>query len=146
MDDYYSILNLSYNATNNNIKITYEQMINEFCNKPFLTENDKNQIKLIKKAYFILSNDEYKKIYDINLNLKKTLPSQLYQPNIINKKANISNSDISDRIFSLNKPTNYNYSIDSEFLRPQNVGLSSDLKVERTKENNNIVPFEEETL
>ena len=130
MDDYYKILNIDNKASQEDIILNYNNILSTFKTKPFLTENDKIKIKLIKKAHYVLSNTEYKKIYDTNLNIKQSQIS--LQPNIINKKGHINNSYIADRIFSINNLQNNNkklYNIEhSEFLRPKNVGLSSDIK------------------
>jgi DnaJ-class molecular chaperone len=130
MEDYYKILDLTSNATTNQINENYNNLINNYKHQPFLTENDKQKFKLIKKAHYVLTNTEYKTIYDTNLNIKQSQIS--LQPNVINKKGHINNSYIADRIFSINNLQNNNkklYNIEhSEFLRPKNVGLSSDIK------------------
>jgi len=153
MDDYYKILNVEYNATKEQIISNYEKIMMEYKVQPFISENNKTKIKLIKKAYFVLTNDEYKKTYDISLELKqKNQIPILPQPNVINKKGGVNNSYIADRIFSLNSVnTNKNiYNIvHSELLRPKNVGLSSDVKPEfdtpldfDPRQNNEILPFD----
>jgi hypothetical protein len=133
MDDYYKILNVNNNSTKEEIKIEYKRLIDNFKLVPFISENDKTTIKLIKKAYYVLANDEYRKTYDTNLLLKQNQLSILPQPNVINKKGNVNNCYIADRIFSFNdviiKKNIYNID-DSEFLRPKSVGLGSDVKPE----------------
>ena len=155
MDDYYKILNVEYNSSKDEIISNYNKLMIEFKIQPFISENDKSKIKLIKKAYFVLTNEEYKKTYDISLALKQkqtTEPHILQQPNVINKKGAINNSYIADRIFSMNSfNTNKNiYNIHhSELLRPKNTGLSSDITPEYDtpldfdpKQNNEILPFD----
>lgn len=154
MDDYYKILNLEYNSSKDEIISNYNKLMTEFKTQAFITENDKTKIKIIKKAYFVLSNDEYKKTYDDSLVLKQKQTSTLLlqQPNVINKKGIINNSYIADRIFSMNNfNTNKNiYNIDhSELLRPKNVGLSSDVMPEydtpldfNITKDNEILPFD----
>ena len=154
MDDYYKILNVEYNSSKDEIISNYNKLMIEFKIQPFITENDKTKIKIIKKAYFVLSNDEYKKTYDVSLALKqKQIDTvHLQQPNVINKKGIVNNSYIADRIFSMNNfNTNKNiYNIDhSELLRPKNVGLSSDVTPEydtpldfNSTKNNEILPFD----
>ena len=94
MEDYYKILDLTSNATIDEIIENYNNLINNYKHQPFLTENDKQKVKLIKKAYYVLTNSEYKKIYDTNLNIKQSQIS--LQPNIINKKGHINNSYIAE--------------------------------------------------
>jgi DnaJ-class molecular chaperone len=131
MDDYYKILNVNNNSTKEEIKFEYNKLIDNYKILPFISENDKTIIKLIKKAYYVLTHDEYKKTYDTNLLLKQNQLSILPQPNVINKKGNVNNSYIADRIFSFNdviiNKKIYNID-DSEFLRPKSVGLGSDVK------------------
>ena len=57
MDDYYKILNVEYNSSKDEIISNYNKLMIEFKIQPFITENDKTKIKIIKKAYFVLSND-----------------------------------------------------------------------------------------
>lgn len=137
MDNYYTILNVNSNATLSEINDNYNKIITNFKTQPFLTENDKANIKIIKKAYFVLSNEDYRKIYDTNRIVKQNISNQvsqnnvnqvLPQPNVINKKAIHNNSVISDRIFSMSNNSMKLYNVDhSEILRPKNVGLSSDI-------------------
>jgi len=155
MDDYYKILNIEYDASKDEIISNYDKLMIEYKIQPFISENDKTKIKLIKKAHFVLTNDEYKKTYDMSLALKQKQIQQapiLPQPNVINKKGAVNNSYIADRIFSMNNfNTNKNiYNIDhSELLRPKNVGLSSDVRPEYDtpldfdpKQNIEVLPFD----
>lgn len=138
MEDYYKILNVEYTASKDEIIASYNKLMINYKIQPFITENDKTQIKLIKKAHFVLTNEEYKKTYDTNLELKK---KQIQQENTIgiqslhtlnNKKSGFNNSYIADRIFSMHCSVNNNFcNVEkSELLRPKNVGLSSDITSE----------------
>ena len=155
MDDYYKILNVNNNSTKEEIIINYNNLINNYKVLPFISENDKYIIKLIKKAFFVLTNDEYKKTYDTNLLLKQKQVPTLPQPNIINKKGYVNNSFIANRIFSFNDVVINKKKIcnieDSEFLRPKSVGLGSDIVPEYDTpldfdptQVNEIVPFDNE--
>lgn len=149
MDDYYKILNVNNKSTKEEIIKSYNDLISNYKILP--SEKNKYNIKLIKKAFFVLTNDKYKKIYDTNLSLKQphlpalpqqisALPQQisassqqipaLPHPNVINKKGHINNSYIANRIFSFNDVV-INKKIcnidDSELLRPKSVGLGSDI-------------------
>ena len=131
MEDYYKILGLVNNATSVDISNNYNLKLLEYKCLPFLTDKDKQNIKNIKKAFFILSNDEYKKTYDNSLKIqnKPTINaissdfdsystwdnnSTLLQNNNTFEKQNLPNENkkqlfnhsyISDRIFSLNIST-----------------------------------------
>ena len=160
MDDYYKILGIQYNASNTDISNSFNLKMFEYKSLPFLTDKDKLSIKNLKKAFFVLSNEEYKKTYDISLNKNKNqnnlvsgiesgayfswsseIPSdkQISNNNLTEtigttsngtKKQLFNHSYISDRIFSLNG-NNSNYNVtNSETLRPKNVGLSSDVKID----------------
>jgi DnaJ-class molecular chaperone len=193
MEDYYKILGIQYNASNTDISNSFNLKMIEYKCLPFLTDKDKQIIKNLKKAFFVLSNEEYKKTYDNSLkitnnNLTQTtnnfnnfnqisgvesgnyyswtseISSQPIQNNNINqtnnninqstnninqtnninyigtsntgtgtgtKKQLFNHSYISDRIFSLNGNSNGNNNVsNSEILRPKNVGLSSDVKID----------------
>jgi DnaJ-class molecular chaperone len=185
MEDYYKILGIQYNASNTDISNSFNLKMIEYKCLPFLTDKDKQIIKNLKKAFFVLSNEEYKKTYDNSLkitnnNLTQTtnnfnnfnqisgvesgnyyswtseISSQPIQNNNINQSTNninqtnnninyigtsntgtgtkkqlFNHSYISDRIFSLNGNSNGNNNVsNSEILRPKNVGLSSDVKID----------------
>ncbi len=138
MEDYYKILNVEYTATKEEIIASYDKIMVNYKIQPFITENDKTQIKLIKKAHYVLTNDEYRSAYDTNLQLKKkqlqqqTFTVQPFNAVNNNKKSGFNNSYIADRIFSMHSGVNNNYcNIEkSELLRPKNVGLSSDVKLD----------------
>jgi DnaJ-class molecular chaperone len=165
MDDYYKILGIQYNASITDISNSFNLKIFEYKALPFLTDKDKQSIKNLKKAFFVLSNEEYKKTYDNSLNQNKNKnqehninhvsgieagayfswtseksPDKPISNNNITeaigttsngtKKQLFNHSYISDRIFSLTgNNTNYNVS-NSETLRPKNVGLSTDVKID----------------
>ena len=55
---YYKILELNYNATEEEINDAYKNKIKKYFNLPFLNENQKVEIKELKKAKFLLSNNK----------------------------------------------------------------------------------------
>jgi DnaJ-class molecular chaperone len=202
MEDYYKILGIQYNASITDISNSFNLKMIEYKCLPFLTDKDKQNIKNLKKAFFVLSNDEYKKTYDNSLkqqtnqqtkqqtnqqtnqqstkqtnqqtnqisgiesgnyfswtseissqpvtNTTNNIGTMGSSSNIgtVGSSSNIStvgsssntgtgtkkqlfnHSYISDRIFSLNSNNNNNTVSNSEILRPKNVGLSSDVKIE----------------
>jgi DnaJ-class molecular chaperone len=148
MEDYYRLLDIHQDATIDQINEAYKNKITEFKFLPFLTENDKNKLRDIKKAHVIFNNKEYKKIYDEHLNNKfKKEMNKTEELNTSRKKNNNQNI-LFDRIFSLsNKVENINLT-HNELLRPKNVGLSADKEIEFDKpidyednQSNNFMPF-----
>ena len=150
MENYYTLLDINQDACEDEINKAYKNKLIEFKYLPFLTENDNNNLKKIKKAFFIFNNPEYKKIYDEHLQnkFKKEINNSdnFY---IGHKKKNIDKQNyLVDRIFEVqtnNSTPKINLS-HNELLRPQNVSLSSDKKIEFDKplnfvKNNDIKAF-----
>jgi len=70
MEDFYILLEISYNATKEQIISSYKNKIDKFNNfKKILSEHVK-EIKLLKTALYILTNDNLKQKYDILLSYK----------------------------------------------------------------------------
>ena len=179
MEDYYKILGIQYNASITDISNSFNLKMIDYKCLPFITDKDKQSIKNLKKAFFVLSNDEYKKTYDNSLKqqapkkevkeikqisgiesgtyfswtseINPTNSANSGRTNMANstqnkpvgtiestgttgtgtKKQLFNHSYISDRIFSLHGNNNNNNTVtNSETLRPKNVGLSSDAKIE----------------
>jgi curved DNA-binding protein CbpA len=59
--NYYQILEVKYDATEKEINDAYKNKIKKYFNLPFLNENQKVDVKELKKAKFIFSNNELKK-------------------------------------------------------------------------------------
>jgi DnaJ-class molecular chaperone len=116
---YYKLLGLDYNANKSKIITAYKLKINNYTNLPFLTDNQKNEIKELKKARYILINKDLKKIYDfiINEHLKETTKITTLEKNSF-KKEKIDSNLMSDRIFSMAhiiNPPQKNIDIDRNF-------------------------------
>ena len=58
MEDYYSLLNIHYEASIEELNNAYKNKLNHFKSLPFLTDNDKQQLKDLKKANVIFNNQE----------------------------------------------------------------------------------------
>lgn len=129
MEDYYRLLNIHYEASIDELNDAYKNKILHFKSLPFLTENDKEQLKNIKKAYVIFNNSEYKKTYDQYLQNKFKKEVITYEDVTHSRRKNIQNPNyIVDRIFGFtpsNNPQTLNIN-HNELLRPKNAGLSSD--------------------
>lgn len=129
MENYYKLLDINYEASIDELNDSYKNKIIHFKSQPFLTDNDKEQLKSIKKANVIFNNPEYKKIYDKYLQNKfKKEVSEFEKINQSKKKTIQNQNYIVDRIFGLSSNNdkqlvNINH---DELLRPKNAGLSSD--------------------
>jgi DnaJ-class molecular chaperone len=145
MEDYYRLLDTNYDASIEELNESYKNKIIHFKLLPFLTDNDKEQLKNIKKAYAIFNNPEYKKTYDKYIQNKNSKEVNTFNHS---KKKNIQNSNyIVDRIFSFTQNNQQSININhDELLRPKNVGLSSDIVPEFEKpldfkKSNDFLPY-----
>lgn len=89
LKNYYKILQVEINSVDEEIKNAYNLKISQFSGLPFLTEKMKAEIKDLKIAIYILLNTDRKFLYDKKFNF--------------GKKDEISNTQICDRLFSLQK-------------------------------------------
>lgn len=139
MEDYYKLLDIHYEASNDELNNACKNKIFHFKSLPFLTDNDKEQLKNIKKANVIFNNLEYKNTYDQYLLKKYKKEISTYEEP--NKKKTLNLNYISDRIFDFipNNNTQIMNIQHNELLRAKNVGLSSD----NTPEFDKPLDFEE---
>jgi len=142
MEDYYRLLDANYDASIDELNKSYKNKIIHFKLLPFLTDNDKEQLKNIKKAYVIFNNPEYKNTYD------KYIQNKFLKEVNTSKKKYIQNPNyIVDRIFGFTQNNQQSININhDELLRPKNVGLSSDIVPEFDKpldfkESNDFLPY-----
>lgn len=107
VDYYYKILDLSYNATVEDIYEAYSNKINKYRNLPFFNTTQKIEVKELKKAKFILINEDLRKIIDISINKKNTEESKMkeWEKNYA-KKEKVNSELVGDRIFSMVGITN----------------------------------------
>ena len=156
MDNYYKLLEVNYNDSTEIIINVCKRKLFEYKALPYLTNEDKNIIKQLKKSYYIFNNPEIKKKYDEiylknfnnnnlefnNNNLENNLENKLINDPIRNKhtidirsnKKNPKNQNyLVDRIFSFQNSNNSNNLKNNELLRPKNAGLSSDEIIEFNK-------------
>jgi DnaJ-class molecular chaperone len=129
MEDYYRLFDIHYEATLDELNEAYKNKIIHFKSLPFLTDNDKQQLKYIKKAHVVFNNPEYKKTYDEYLQNKFKKEVITFDDINSNRRKNTQNPNyIVDRIFGFTQ-TNNSQILNikhNELLRPKNVGLSSD--------------------
>ena len=128
MEDYYRLLDTHYEASIDEINDAYNNKLLHFKSLPFLTENDKETIKKLKKANVIFNNLEYKKTYDQYLKNKFKKEVINFEDSFYSRRKNLQNSNyINDRIFSFTPNNNPTVNLShNELLRPKNAGLSAD--------------------
>jgi DnaJ-class molecular chaperone len=123
IDYYYKILDVNYDAGDDEVNEAYSNKIKKYLNLPFINENQKSEIKELKKAYYVLSNDNLRKVYD-NIIIQEIETQNKFKENnnekpTILKKEKLDSTIMSDRVFSmigvLNAPQR-NLDIDRNFL------------------------------
>jgi DnaJ-class molecular chaperone len=115
---YYQILELKYNATEKEINESYNNKIKKYFNLPFLNENQKVEIKELKKAKFILSNTDLREKYDSIIFQEIEENNKLKEKDTLNKKEKLDSEMMGNRIFSMigiMTPPQRNYDIDRNF-------------------------------
>ena len=115
---YYQILELKYDATEKEINESYKNKIKKYFNLPFLNENQKVEIKELKKAKFILSNNDLRKKYYSIIFQEIEENNKLKEKDILNKKEKLDSQLMGNRIFSMIgviTPPQRNYDIDRNF-------------------------------
>jgi len=147
MEDYYKLLDTHYNATCEELNSAYKNKLIHYKSLPFMTDNDKQQLKELKKAITIFNNPEYKNTYDQYLQNKFKKEVQSFDDGYTRKRNMQNSSYISDRIFDMNIHNKTIMNIEhNELLRPKNVGLGSDNAPEFDKpldfkESNDFMPY-----
>lgn len=115
---YYQILELKYDATEKEINDAYTNKIKKYFNLPFLNENQKIEIKELKKAKFLLSNNDLRKKYDSIIFQEIEENNKLKEKDILNKKEKLDSEMMGNRVFSMIgiiTPPQRNYDIDRNF-------------------------------
>jgi DnaJ-class molecular chaperone len=92
MKNYYDILDVNNKATEDEIYNAYNIKITQFNHLPFHTSKMINEIKLLKEALYVLTNDIKRKKYDCKYEKKKQ-----YDEN----DRSIDNTKVCDRLFSI---------------------------------------------
>ena len=118
VDYYYIILELKYDTSEKEIYDSYNNKIKKYLNLPFLNETQKNEVKELKKAKFILSNSELRKQYDNIIFQEAEESKKLTDKDTLNKKEKLDSQLMGNRIFSMIgiiSPPQQNYNIDRNF-------------------------------
>ena len=102
VDYYYKILDLDSKATIEDIYEAYSNKIKKYRNLPFFNNTQKVEVKELKKAKFVLTNDELRKILDSSINNKNKEETKMkeWEKNYA-KKEKVNSSLVGDRIFSM---------------------------------------------
>ena len=102
VDYYYKILELNKDATNKQIYESYTAKIEKYRDLPFLDTTQKVEVKELKKAKFILTNEELRKKYDEVINIKNEETKKMKEwEKTSSKKERVNSQLIGDRIFGL---------------------------------------------
>jgi hypothetical protein len=137
MNNYYEYFEILETANKNEIILAYENKIAKYNNLKTLSDIQINELKLLRKGFYILSNDELREKYNKKL-LKIPVPENHDEISSLDSVFNIDNSwmktiniddskkkngDINilgNRVFSLSDLNKPSYSTDSDiFLRKQ---------------------------
>jgi DnaJ-class molecular chaperone len=73
MENYYAILQLSYDCSEQDIRVQYLKMSKKYHPDVNKGIDADNRMKLINEAYAILSDRAKKQDYDMRINLKKLI-------------------------------------------------------------------------
>ena len=115
---YYQILELKYNATEKEINESYNNKIKKYLNLPFLNDNQKVEIKELKKAKFILGNTDLREKYDSIIFQEIEENNKIKEKDTLNKKEKLDSQMMGNRIFSMIgviTPPQRNFDIDRNF-------------------------------
>jgi DnaJ-class molecular chaperone len=92
--NYYKVLHLDENCSKKQIIESYNEHISRFIGLPFLTDKMIDEIKLLKSALYVLSDDNRRFKYDNRNKPKRTV----YMLNDYNEEIS-ENTRINDRLF-----------------------------------------------
>lgn len=132
VDYYYKILELPFDAKVEQIYAAYNSKIEKYRNLPFLNTAQKAEVKELKKAKFVLSNDDFRKIYDSSIAKKNTQITKMKSwEKSSSKKEKVDSQLLSNRIFDMTGIINV----------PQK-NLNMDRQFFAGADNDNLAPFE----
>ena len=132
MKDYYNILQISKNATKDEIKSAYKKLALKY--HPDKNQNNKefaeDKFKEISEAYQVLSDDKKKQNYDLGNNITVTNqnPFDIYN-NIFENHKNLFSNNHNIFDININNFTNFN----STNTTTQIIGNKKITRIERTQ-------------
>jgi DnaJ-class molecular chaperone len=92
MKDYYEILEVSIDVSEDEIYEAYNKKIVQFKHLPFFTNQMIQEIKLLKEAIYVLGDENKREKYNYKLNNYKQYEAE---------GRHIDNTKICDRLFSI---------------------------------------------
>ena len=103
VDYYYKILDLKYTASNEEIMNSYKSKIDKYLHLPFLNENQKTEIKELKKAKFVLLDSDLRSKYDAIIMRESVEKDKMmdHQNKNNNKRDRVDSSLVGNRVFSM---------------------------------------------
>lgn len=132
MINYYKILDVKKTDDEDYILKKYKKKILKYKNLPFLNSDQKEEVKNLKTALYILSNEELKILYDNYLRNEKD-----------NLKNNNNNNKTDENITNENITNKYNNLKKNELKDQDNKYLSDRLFSITVNQSSNL--FEDET-
>ena len=123
MINYYQILDVKKNNNKDEILKKYNKKILKYKNLPFLNSEQKEEVRNLKVALYILSNDELKDLYDNYMLSLKVIENDMHDKYVSLKKLENNDKDkhnqyLTDRLFSIKVNQNLNYENEAK-LRSQ---------------------------
>jgi DnaJ-class molecular chaperone len=118
IDYYYTLLNVKYDATSNDIMDAYNKKIDKYRNLPFLNKTQEIEVKELKKAKYVLTNVELRKLYDSIIIQELDEKNKIKEKETAFKKEKVDSQMMGNRIFSMIgiiTPPQRNYDIDRNF-------------------------------
>jgi DnaJ-class molecular chaperone len=95
MKDYYEILDISLDASEDEIYDAYNKKIVQFKHLPFFTNQMIKEIKLLKEAIYVLGDEN--KRYKYNILIEQLNNKKQYEE----EGRHIDNTKVYDRLFSI---------------------------------------------
>ena len=120
MNNYYKILGIE-NFNDNNLVESYKNSIKKYKNLPFYSSKVKDEIRELKEAYYVLSTEKLKIVYD------QKLRKSIKEKKDLNIDRDILRNNYNDTIYSRSFET-YSKSV---------INLDKELELKKSKLNVN---------
>jgi hypothetical protein len=120
VDYYYKLLGINHTASRDEIVDACNQKFKKFENLPFLNNSQKNEKNELRKARYLLLNQELKSIYDSIILKQLDDINKIKEHEKMNtRKERIDSNLMGDRIFSMIgilNPPQQNIGMDRQFI------------------------------
>jgi len=114
MNNFYSFLEISKNASNREILMVYENKITKFYNLKKLTPEQVGEIKMLKMCLYVLTNSKLRKKYDGLLNKPTNTNSINNEPVAINEEPIEESNKSLDTLFKVDNSWMNGYKLDEK--------------------------------